>query len=118
MYIGRTFVESAEYSKKICIINGRTNIDIVMERRKGRINMMKYDEYIGKMVELTYSDLDGETVCAIGRILYTLKERAFVFETVDVGRQMIVYNRHVQECKEMPLTPPNFPSSIAPDYFA
>lgn len=90
-----------------------------MDRGKGRITMMQYDEYIGKMVQLTYSDLDGEIVCAVGHILYTLKNRAFVFETVDVGRQMIVYNRHVKECKEMPLTPPHFSGpAIAPDYFA
>ncbi|WP_027416813.1 hypothetical protein [Aneurinibacillus terranovensis] len=65
--------------------------------------MNVYDEWIGKMIQLIYSDLDGETVQGIGRILYTLKNRAFVFETMEDGRQMIVYNRHVSKIEEVPV---------------
>jgi hypothetical protein len=80
--------------------------------------MKQYDEYIGKMVQLTYRDLDGELVCAVGHILYTLKNRAFVFETIEEGRQLIVYNRHVLDIKEV-TTPSSFVNpEIAPDHFA
>ncbi|MBN6186896.1 hypothetical protein JQN58_07805 [Aneurinibacillus sp. BA2021] len=80
--------------------------------------MVQYDEYIGKMVQLTYSDLDGEVVCAAGSILYTLKNRAFVFETYEEGRQVIVYNRHVLAIQEIS-TPPSYNGpEIAPDHFA
>lgn len=54
----------------------------------------------------------------VGHILYTLKNRAFVFETAEEGRQLIVYNRHVLDIKEVS-TPPAFTApEIAPDNFA
>ncbi|WCK54126.1 hypothetical protein PP175_22940 [Aneurinibacillus sp. Ricciae_BoGa-3] len=68
--------------------------------------MNQYDEWTGKMVQLTYSDLDGETVQGIGKILYTLKNRAFVFETIEEGRQVIVYNRHVMDIHPTSMIPP------------
>ncbi|WP_047154318.1 hypothetical protein [Aneurinibacillus tyrosinisolvens] len=80
--------------------------------------MMQYDSYIGKVIQLTYSDLDGERVCEIGSILYTLKNRAFVFETMSEGRQMIVYNRHVVEVREADLSSRSPEHAFAPDQFA
>ncbi|MED4727812.1 hypothetical protein P9597_06610 [Aneurinibacillus migulanus] len=80
--------------------------------------MMQYDEYIGKMVQLKYSDLDGETVCAVGHILYTLKNRAFVFQTCEEGRQSIVYNRHVLDIREARALLDYSNPEITPDHFA
>jgi hypothetical protein len=80
--------------------------------------MRQYDEYIGKMVQLTYSDLDGEQVCAVGHILYTLKNRAFVFQTLEEGRQLIVYNRHVLDIHETGATTDYTNPEVTPDQFA
>jgi hypothetical protein len=78
--------------------------------------MNPYDEWTGKIIQLTYSDLDGETVHGIGKILYTLKNRAFVFETIEEGRQVIVYNRHVIDIHPASLIPPILPGEgVAPD---
>ncbi len=63
--------------------------------------MAEFEGMIGKLIQLTYTDLDGEVVEGVGKILYTLKNRAFVFQDEDDMRQMIVYNRHVMRLREV-----------------
>jgi hypothetical protein len=63
--------------------------------------MAEFEGMIGKLIQLTYTDLDGEVVDGIGKILYTLKNRAFVFQDEEDMRQMIVYNRHVMRMREV-----------------
>lgn len=63
--------------------------------------MAEFDGMIGKLIKLTYTDLDGEVVEGVGKILYTLKNRAFVFQDEEDMRQMIVYNRHVMRLREV-----------------
>jgi len=63
--------------------------------------MAEFEGMVGKLIQLTYTDLDGEVVEGIGKILYTLKNRAFVFQDEEDMRQMIVYNRHVMRMREV-----------------
>lgn len=63
--------------------------------------MNEFDGLVGKLIKLTYTDLDGEEVESIGQILYTLKNRAFVFQSEEDMRQTIVYNRYVTRVREV-----------------
>jgi len=111
-------LSKVEHNINKCVIIEKILHSYVVINVKGVMTIMQYDEYIGKMVQLTYSDLDGELVCAVGHILYTLKNRAFVFETYKEGRQLIVYNRHVLDIRETGAPSAHIDPEIAPDHFA